>query len=414
MDAMTVDEVVGRLKAHEERMRGQTDNEGGQLLLTQEEWSKRFNKNGGTSSGQRGRGTGSYRGRGRGLTRSVNSGRGQQDRGEDKARGHTPNRDNKNTKDKIHIKCFNCNIYGHFAAECRKPRRERDRDRNQTQEANLTQTSQDEEPTLLFTECKEKEGYVVLLNEESVNPSLISSGHNDDSNLWYLDNGASNHMTGRKTKFANLDESVTGAVKFGDGSSVRIEGKGSIVFRCKNGEERCLKDVYYIPTLKNNIISLGQLSESGNKVVLQGNYLWVRDEKGELLMKVKRSPNRLYKILINENSPSCLLSKSEETSWLWHLRLGHVNFQAMKMLSDKGMTRGIPTFVQPKGVCEGCLLSKQSQTPFPQQSKFAAKDKLELVHADLCGPISPPTPAGNRYFFLLVDDFSRMMWVFLL
>ena len=99
MDAMTVDEVVGRLKAHEERMRGQTDNEGGQLLLTQEEWSKRFNKNDGISSGQRGRGTCSYRGRGRGLTRSVNSGRGQQGRGEEKARGHTPNRDNKNTKD---------------------------------------------------------------------------------------------------------------------------------------------------------------------------------------------------------------------------------------------------------------------------------------------------------------------------
>lgn len=70
-----------------------------------------------------------------------------------------------------------------------------------------------------------------------------------------------------------LDESMSGMVKFGDGSSVSIEGKGSIVFRCKNGEERCLKDVYYIPTLKNNIIILGQLSESGNKVVLQDNYL---------------------------------------------------------------------------------------------------------------------------------------------
>jgi len=39
---------------------------------------------------------------------------------------------------------------------------------------------------------------------------------------------------------------------------------------------------------------------------------------------------------------------------------------------------------------------------------------LQLLHGDLCGPISPPTPSGNRYFLLLVDDFSRYMWIALL
>ncbi|GKD70838.1 ribonuclease H-like domain, reverse transcriptase, RNA-dependent DNA polymerase, partial [Tanacetum coccineum] len=40
--------------------------------------------------------------------------------------------------------------------------------------------------------------------------------------------------------------------------------------------------------------------------------------------------------------------------------------------------------------------------------------RLELVHGDLCGPISPLTPAGNRYFLLLVDDYTRVMWVYFL
>lgn len=39
---------------------------------------------------------------------------------------------------------------------------------------------------------------------------------------------------------------------------------------------------------------------------------------------------------------------------------------------------------------------------------------MELVHGDLCGPVSPPTPAGNRYFMLLVDDYTRVMWVYLM
>jgi transposase InsO family protein len=36
---------------------------------------------------------------------------------------------------------------------------------------------------------------------------------------------------------------------------------------------------------------------------------------------------------------------------------------------------------------------------------------MELVYGDLCGPISPQTPGGSKYFLLLVDDHNRYMWV---
>jgi hypothetical protein len=39
---------------------------------------------------------------------------------------------------------------------------------------------------------------------------------------------------------------------------------------------------------------------------------------------------------------------------------------------------------------------------------------LELVHADLCGPITPVTPEGKKLFLLAVDDMSRYMWLVLL
>ena len=113
--------------------------------------------------------------------------------------------------------------------------------------------------------------------------------------MWYLDNGASNHMTGCREKFEKFDKIMRGQVKFCDGSLVKIEGKGTINMVCKNGETRKLHGVYYIPTLRSNIISLGQLSEEGNRVVLNGESLWVYDSCGRLLMHVKRSTNRLYK-----------------------------------------------------------------------------------------------------------------------
>ena len=73
---------------------------------------------------------------------------------------------------------------------------------------------------------------------------------------WYLDSDASNHMMGSKVAFSELDENVTYTVKFCDGSRVAIRGRGTIIFRCQNGEHRALTDVYYIP-LRSSIISIG-------------------------------------------------------------------------------------------------------------------------------------------------------------
>ncbi|KAL8093108.1 hypothetical protein AgCh_035122 [Apium graveolens] len=180
-------------------------------------------------------------------------------------------------RDKSRVRCFNCLSYGHFAAECKRPKR--DKEQGQNLEANLNQVQDDDEPALLLTECGKEGEKVKLLNEERVVPKLKQEGEirKVESNLWYLDNGVSNHMTGDKMKFNELNEQITGQVKFGDGSMVKIEGKGSIMLKCKNGEERTLREVYYIPSLCNNINSIGQLSEEGNKAVFNEDLPWVHD-----------------------------------------------------------------------------------------------------------------------------------------
>ena len=43
-------------------------------------------------------------------------------------------------------------------------------------------------------------------------------------------------MKGRRSKFKDLDERITGQVKFGDCCTVEIEGKGIVALRCKNRE----------------------------------------------------------------------------------------------------------------------------------------------------------------------------------
>jgi hypothetical protein len=62
---------------------------------------------------------------------------------------------------------------------------------------------------------------------------------------------------------------------------------------------------------------------------------------------------------------------------------------------------------------EGCMLGKQTRKVFPKDA-WRASRVLQLVHADLCGPMSVKSLGGSWYFFMLTDDYSRMSWVFFL
>ncbi|GKA50389.1 uncharacterized mitochondrial protein-like protein [Tanacetum coccineum] len=106
------------------------------------------------------------------------------------------------------------------------------------------------------------------MNEEKYTPPK-SESNTDEDDVWYFDNGASNHMTGNYSYFSELNENITGRVRFGDGSCVSIKGKGSILLQGKNGEQRLLKNVYYILALRSNVISLGQATISGYDISIQ-------------------------------------------------------------------------------------------------------------------------------------------------
>jgi hypothetical protein len=86
-------------------------------------------------------------------------------------------------------------------------------------------------------------------------------------------------MTGVWEVFTELDTNVYNTVKFGVGSMVEIEGIGTIMFVCKNGEHKTLSSVYLIPKLTTNIISLGQMDVLGYEMVIRDGVMWVCDEE---------------------------------------------------------------------------------------------------------------------------------------
>ena len=106
-------------------------------------------------------------------------------------------------------------------------------------------------------------GEPIKLEEERVFAQIGERDEQHEHRRWILNIGATNHITGARSVFSELDSGIRGMVKFGDGSVVEIEGRSTILFVCKGGEHRKLTDVYFIPRLKANLVSLGQLDEIG-------------------------------------------------------------------------------------------------------------------------------------------------------
>ncbi|KAJ4719135.1 Retrovirus-related Pol polyprotein from transposon TNT 1-94 [Melia azedarach] len=262
---------------------------------------------------------------------------------------------------------------------------------------------------------EEKANYV---EENNQGDETVLLAYKDNSggqeNTWYLDTGASNHMCGKRSMFVELDESTNGNVSFGDDSKIAVKGRGNIFIQLKDGRHQFIGNVYYVPNMKSNILSLGQLLEKGYDIHMKDYSLFIRDDKGNLITKVKMSKNIMFSLNIQNDVAKCLKACYKDASWLWHLRFGHLNFGGIELLAKKEMVRGLPYINDPNQLCEGCLHGKQFRKSFPKESAFRAKKPLELVHADVCGPFKPRSLGNNNYFLLFIDDFSRKTWIYLL
>ncbi|GJU03009.1 zinc finger, CCHC-type containing protein [Tanacetum coccineum] len=324
VEEMPFEEAICRLKAYEDRLRLRQGGSTGEnsLLLTKAEGHTMSKQN---SKAPSGRGRGWNGGRGSNGGRGWNGGRGGRGstrggRGSSQGRGDRygkkPSQEgeysNQNPRDKSHIKCFECQEYGHYASECTNMKKPE-------QEVHLTREM--EEQTLLLYVKGEDIPSMVMLNEDKVFPRLYESQNSSNRDMWYLDN------------------------------------------------RLMVSDVYFILALTSNILSLSQLTKVGYDVWLHNEYLKVYNEQSTLVLKVQRSANRLYKIALKIAKPASLEASLVDDAWTWYARLGHANLYTLEFMGKKMMVTGMSCVLHPKQLCNGCVVAKQTRQSFPNEAQ---------------------------------------------
>ena len=123
-------------------------------------------------------------------------------------------------------------------------------------------------------------------------------------------------------------------------------------------------------------------------------------------MNLDRSDTHIHNIDANR----CKVDNDSAT-YLWHCRLGHIGVKRMKKLHADGLLESLD--YESFDACKPCLMGKMTKTPFSGTME-RANNLLEIIHTDVCGPMSVDARGEYRYFLTFTDDLSRYGYIYLM
>ncbi|CAI7789614.1 unnamed protein product [Closterium sp. NIES-54] len=198
-----------------------------------------------------------------------------------------------------------------------------------------------------------------------------------------LDSGCSHHLMGTKAVFVDMAPSDgVKQIRGFNGALQPVEGRGTVALQGEAGKRVLIPVVLYVSGIQANMLSAGQLKESG--VQLKGD----GDEMLLVATTGGTTPDRL------------------------HARLVHVSVDTIKSSEKHAVATGldITSSTGANPPCVSCVGGKLAQHTFLDKGSDA-EEELAVVHIDLCGPFQVAAKDGSLFFLLLKDRHTRFVWV---
>ena len=123
-------------------------------------------------------------------------------------------------------------------------------------------------------------------------------------------------MKSKRSYFKSIDKNQHGLIRFGNESSVRFEGKGSIVVNYLEGEEVKPGGVLFVPSLKVNILSLEKLDDEGFTSTLVRHFLSMFDNEGKQFARIRKTNGSMYLLKLGISEFCQITQEEEQEVWL--------------------------------------------------------------------------------------------------
>ena len=246
--------------------------------------------------------------------------------------------------------------------------------------------------------------------------AFVTSSHPKETQ-WYLDSGASRMLCGFRSQLHNYEEGHEIKISIAeDGRYVKSVGKGSVKLTVTvDGKSRIqeINDVYLVPNLGTNLISISTLDKKGFETRFKNGKGKILNEEGTPLAESTLQNNGLYLLDLATDDESASFAKADNVPLnVWHHRLAHAGYESIKKMAELKIVDNLKMCDDIKQFCSDCALGKATHLPFPQKSQRKKLKPMEFIHADIWGPAPVQSKSGKHYLLVLVDDASDMGFVY--
>jgi len=355
-------------------------------------------------------------------------------------------------------KCHNCGKLGHWAKECRSPKKDKGESAGTpTAQASTTTPKPENKPVgsanvIYDTEgdgfwmaseeavnrthlvgaepdpmlgapdditiAPHREGEEIALGEEEWIGAVIAP-IDEDSRLRVelYDSGATRHISPYRSDFSSYLPLVP-PIFLNTANQQRFPaiGSGTLVVRVPNGDtetELTLHGALHAPAVGCTLVSVAALDEEGYHAHIGAGHLELTSPQGKHIGRIPRTQRRLYKVVHALDSANAV----EPVSVMeMHRRLGHIAPESVRSLVDSGAVTGVE--LDPDSQIEDCTVCKQAKAtrlPIPKiKINPTAKNFGEVIHTDVWGPAPSLTRQGRKYFVTFTDEATRYTVTFLL
>jgi len=262
---------------------------------------------------------------------------------------------------------------------------------------------------------------------------------------WIVDSGALTHMSSQQKWFITYEKLLElRRVWLGDEHFILAVGTGRVQLTVTvdgHNSEYILSDVYHVPSLNGNLLSVSALNRHGYnlnfaslrcQLMKSGQVIAMAHEENNLyiLNASLFIPEYAYMVMTNDidtliksadipihHALVASTNSATGTTAIWHCRLGHIMLRSVKRLFQQNMVKGMHITdidSHDSSICKACFEGKQTRAPIPKVSDVQNPSVLHRVYSDLVGPIEPQGRNGERYFMTFLDGYSHYLKVVLL